>query len=61
MSGILNVKGVDIEIRYQGCWYDNRVIFYTDPGDRKIDILQYLYDEGFISDRRTPCTIKELS
>jgi len=57
----INVKGIDIEIRYQGCWYDNKIIFYTDPGKRKSDILQYLYEEGFIQDRRTPYVIKELS
>tara|TARA_B100000287_G_C20125477_1_gene580067 strand:+ start:296 stop:472 length:177 start_codon:yes stop_codon:yes gene_type:complete len=57
---MINVKGVDIDIRYQGPWYDNKIIFYTDPGDDKHEIIQYLYDEGFIQDRRTPYKILEL-
>jgi hypothetical protein len=57
----VNVKGVDMEIRYQGAWYDHLIIFHTDPGDKKREIIQYLYDEGFILDRRTPCKILELS
>tara|TARA_Y100000310_G_scaffold259201_1_gene267824 strand:+ start:535 stop:741 length:207 start_codon:yes stop_codon:yes gene_type:complete len=57
----INVKGIKIEIRRQGCWYDNLIVFYTDPGDDKHDIVQYLYDEGFIIDRRTPVKILELS
>lgn len=57
----LNVYNVDLEIRYQEYWYDSQIIFYTDPGHRKLDIIQYLYDEGFIQDRRTPYRILELS
>jgi len=57
----LNIKGIDIEIRYQGPWYDHKIIFYSDPGEDKYEIIQYLYNEGFILDRRTPCTIKELA
>ena len=50
-----------MEIRYQGAWYDHLIIFHTDPGDKKREIIQYLYDEGFILDHRTPCKILELS
>jgi hypothetical protein len=57
----LNVYGIDVEVRYQEVWYDNRIIFYTDPGTQKTEIIQYLYNEGFIQDRRTPYTILELS
>ncbi len=60
MKTSLNVKGVELEIRYQGVWYDNQIIMYSDPGEDKVDIVQYLYDEGFIQDRRTPCKILEL-
>lgn len=60
---IFNVHGVDLEVHKHpdGYWHDDKIIFYTDPGDRKMDILQYLYNEEFIQDRRTPYTIKELS
>jgi len=57
----LNVKGVDIEITYRELWYDDKIIFYSDPEDKKREIIQYLYTEGFIRDRRTPCVIKELT
>ena len=57
----LNVYGIDVEIRYQEVWYDHRIIFYTDPGAQRTEIIQYLYNEGFIMDRRTPYTILELS
>ncbi len=57
---MINVKGVDIDIRYQEYWYDSQIIFHTDPGDDKRDIIQYLYEEGFIQDRRTPYKILEL-
>jgi len=57
----INVHGIDIEIRYQGPWYDHTIIFNSDPGDKKRDIIQYLYNEGFIQDRRTPYIIKELN
>ena len=57
----INVKGIKLEIRYQGVWYDNVIIFYSDPGDDKSAIIQYLFDEGFIQDRRTPTKILELS
>ncbi len=58
---MLNVYGVDLEVVYHDAWYDDRIIFYSDPGDTKYDIIQYLYNEGFIQDRRTPYIIKELS
>ena len=57
----LFVKGIEVEIRRQGPWYDWQVIFYTDPEDKKYDIIQWLYDEGFIIDRRTPYKILELN
>lgn len=57
----LNVHGIDIEVRYRELWYDDKIIFYTDPEDLKYEIIQYLYNEGFIRDRRTPYMIKELA
>jgi len=61
MEATLNIKGVEIDITNQEYWYDDKIIFYTDPFDRKYEIIQYLYNEGFIRDRRTPCVIKELT
>ena len=58
---LLNVHGIDLEIRYQECWFDDKIIFYTDPLEDRYSIMQYLYMEGFIRDRRTPYTIKELA
>tara|TARA_R110002050_G_scaffold40822_8_gene99423 strand:+ start:824 stop:1003 length:180 start_codon:yes stop_codon:yes gene_type:complete len=56
----INIKGIDVEVRYRENWYDSTVLFFTDPGDTKREILQYLFDEGFINDRRTPYKILEL-
>ena len=57
----IKIKGVEVEIRGHGFWYDHQIIFYSDPGESKYDIIQWLYDEGFIQDRRTPTKILELS
>ena len=59
---LFNVYGVDVDVYRQPdyMWLDDRIIFFTDPEDRKHDIIQYLFNEGFIQDRRTPYTIKEL-
>jgi len=57
----LKIKGTEVEIRGHGFWYDHQIIFYSDPGDAKYDIVQWLYDEGFIQDRRTPTKILELN
>jgi len=57
----MNLYNINLEIHEREYWYDTRIIFHTDPGDRKNDIIQYLYNEGFILDRRTPYVIKELS
>ena len=57
----INVHGIDTEIRYREIWYDDKIIFYTDPEDKLHDTIQYLYNEGFIRDRRTPYIIKELT
>ncbi len=59
----LNVYGIDLEVyrHADGFWGDDRIVFYTDPLTHKQDIIQYLYNEQFIQDRRTPCTILELS
>lgn len=59
----LNVYGVDLEVyrHADNFWGDDRVVFHADPHDLKSEIVQYLYNEGFIQDRRTPCTILELS
>ena len=58
---LFNVYGVDVEIYKHPStfWHDDRIIFFRDPGDKKMDIIQYLYNEGFIQDRRTPCNIRE--
>jgi len=58
---VLNVYGTNVEIRGQEYWYDDMIVFHTDPEDKKRDIIQYLYTEGFIRDRRTPCKILHLS
>jgi len=60
---LFNVHGIDLEIyeHPSGFWHDSRIIFYSDPGDKKQDVIQYLYNEGFIQDRRTPYTIKDFS
>ena len=59
----LKLHGIELEVRKSndGFWGNDRVIFYTDPTTYKTDILQYLYNEDFITDRRTPYTILELS
>jgi hypothetical protein len=56
----LNVCGIDLEIQHQEYWLDDKIIFYSNPHDKKYEIIQYLYNEGFIQDRRTPYIIKEL-
>jgi len=56
----LNVCGIDLEIQYQEYWFDDKIIFHSNPHDKKHEIIQYLYNEGFIQDRRTPYIIKEL-
>ena len=61
MKGRLNIKGIEIDINGHGFWYDHKIIFYADPGECKYDIIQYLYSEGFIQDRRTPYVVKELA
>ena len=67
----INVNGIAVEIRYDeenlpylvpGFWQHDKVIIYdpdntVDEGDVR-EILQYLFDEGFIKDRRTPCEIQ---
>jgi len=60
---LFNVHGIDVEIHKDpdNFWHNDKVIFYTDPKDKKFGIIQYLYNEGFIEDRRTPYTIKELN
>jgi kynureninase len=60
---VLNIRGIDLEIyeHPSGFWHDNKIIFYSDPEDKKQDVIQYLYNEGFIQDRRTPYIIKDLS
>ncbi len=57
----MNVHNIELEVREREFWYDTQIIFHTDPGDKKRDIIEYLYNEGFIQDRRTPYIIKELS
>ena len=58
---VINIHGIDIEIICHECWYDDKIIFYSDPEERKKEIIEYLYREGFIRDRRTPYIIKELT
>ena len=59
----LNVYGIKLEVYHHPdmFWGDDRIVFHSDPFTKKYDIVQYLYNEGFIKDRRTPCTILELS
>lgn len=60
----INVKGVRVEILYAnsilypgGYWKRDKIlihdIYYQVMDDEIEDIIQYLYDEGFIEDRRT--------
>ena len=60
---LFNVHGIDLEVyKHPGkFWHDDRIMFHSDPEDKKYEIIQYLYNEGFIQDRRTPCTVRELS
>jgi len=58
----MNIKGIDVEITYQDFWYDDKICFHPIPTTEvKREIIQYLYNEGFIRDRRTPYVIKELT
>ena len=60
---VFNIYGIHLEVykHPDNFWFDDRVMFYSDPEDKKRDIIQYLYNEGFIQDRRTPCSIRELN
>lgn len=62
MVGTINIKGVTLEIRQSssGHWQNDKVLFFSDPREKRWDIYQYLYNEGFISDRRTPYVILEV-
>ena len=59
---VLNIHGIDLEVRKHsdGFWGNDKVILYSDPGEATREILQYLYNEGFIQDRRTPYVILEM-
>lgn len=63
MKNLFNVYGVDVDVytHPRGFWHDDRITLHSDPGDKKSDIIQYLYNEGFIQDRQTPCNIKGLN
>lgn len=61
----INVKGVKVEIVYAssitypgGYWKKDKVlihdIYYQLTDEDIAEAIQYLYDEGFIQDRRTP-------
>ena len=73
----ININGVDVEVRYDeenlsclvpGFWQHDKIIIFV-PDNTGIsgvtvrEIIQYLFDEGFVKDRRTPweiqCTDKE--
>ena len=62
MSDYLTIKDVKLEVRYSidGFWADDKIIFHTNPGQRRQYIIEYLYQEGFIQDPRTPYRILEL-
>jgi hypothetical protein len=52
----LNVYGYNLEVYHHpdGLWMDDRIIFEIEPDEQtRRDIIQYLYNEGFIADRRT--------
>ncbi len=56
----LNVHGYDLEVYHHpaGFWGDDRVVFDREPDEEiRRDIMQYLYCEGFIQDRRTKCQL----
>jgi hypothetical protein len=55
----IDVRGFSAVIRYDemGNWKRDKVVLYQHPdqtiGDREArSVIQYLYDEGFIVDRR---------
>jgi len=56
----LNLHGINVEVYHHpdGFWGDDRVILSKDTDKKTLkEIIQYLYIEGFIQDRRTPCQL----
>ena len=56
----LNVYGYNLEIYHHpdNFWQDDRILIEGSPGKKtQREIVQYLYNEGFIKDRRTVCQI----
>lgn len=55
MNEFLNVRGLGVIICYDkaGYWKRDKVVFPTGTEEQQaLDIIQYLYDEGFLVDRR---------
>jgi len=54
---------VEVYISKSGDWGQDSVLIwdvFSDVSDNEKEIImQYLFDEGFISDRRTKCQISE--
>ncbi len=63
MKEQLQIKGCDLEVRYSesGFWQEDLIVFFNPPRDKdKVHIIEYLYEEGFILDPRTPIRILDL-
>tara|TARA_B100000131_G_C17867605_1_gene512862 strand:- start:131 stop:334 length:204 start_codon:yes stop_codon:yes gene_type:complete len=60
----LNGLLVEVYISKSGDWGQDSVLIwdvFSDVSDNEKEIImQYLFDEGFISDRRTKCQISEV-
>mgnify|MGYP003125891175 CR=1 FL=1 len=64
MKEQLRIKGCDLEVRYSksGFWQEDLIVFFSPPSERnKPLIIEYLYEEGFILDPRTPVRILDLN
>ena len=63
MKEVLRIRGCDLEVRYSksGFWQDDLIVFFKPPSEaNKHLIIEYLYEEGFIMDPRTPIRILDL-
>lgn len=61
---VLNGLLIEVYLSDSGDWGNDSVLIwdvFCDVSDEEKEIImQYLFDEGFISDRRTKCQISEI-
>lgn len=61
---VLNGLLIEVYLSDSGDWGNDSVLIwdvFCDVSDEEKEIImQYLFDEGFISDRRTKCQISEV-